>query len=184
MHLALRLVRPAIGVLALVSITVAKNASAATSAAPSHVPDRTLLRVLGISAAHLLEPARIGARFGVVTSGHRTTAHNSRVGGVANSHHLFGRALDVQRKPGVTHQMLDAALRRAGFRLIESIDEVDHSHFAFLPGLPVPAIHPKPVAAIAAVTNKPAPPRVLADNHGQLLLDSAMPSTTGVAGSN
>lgn len=73
----------------------------------------------------------LGARFGRITSILRSAAHNRAVGGVANSYHLHGRAIDIVRRPGVTHRQIGAALRRAGFHLLESLDEGDHSHFAF-----------------------------------------------------
>ena len=73
----------------------------------------------------------LGARFGRITSILRSAAHNRAVGGVANSYHLHGRAIDIARRPGVTHRQIDAALRAAGFHLLESLDEGDHSHFAF-----------------------------------------------------
>jgi hypothetical protein len=75
--------------------------------------------------------AGIGARWGRVTSTYRTPQHNRRVGGVRNSYHLRGRAIDIARKPGVTHAQIAAAFRNAGYQLIESLDEGDHSHFAF-----------------------------------------------------
>lgn len=37
----------------------------------------------------------------IITSGYRTTAHNSKVGGVSNSNHVFGNAADVYI-PGVS----------------------------------------------------------------------------------
>jgi hypothetical protein len=61
----------------------------------------------------------------------RSEAHNRRVGGVPSSHHLSGRAIDIARYPGVTHSQIAAAYRLAGYSLIESLDEGDHSHFAF-----------------------------------------------------
>ena len=73
----------------------------------------------------------LGARFGRITSILRSAAHNRAVGGVANSYHLHGRAIDIARRPGVSHRQIDAALRAAGFHLLESLDEGDHSHFAF-----------------------------------------------------
>ena len=73
----------------------------------------------------------LGAQFGRITSILRSPAHNRAVGGVANSSHLHGRAIDIARRPGVTHRRIDTALRAAGFHLLESIDEGDHSHFAF-----------------------------------------------------
>lgn len=74
---------------------------------------------------------RIGAQWGQVTSTARSVEHNRRVGGVANSYHLSGRAIDIARRPGVRHAQIAAALRNAGYHLLESLDEGDHSHFAF-----------------------------------------------------
>jgi hypothetical protein len=79
----------------------------------------------------LPDAAIIAARWGRVTSTFRSPEHNRRVGGVANSYHLSGRAIDIARRPGVRHWQIDAALRQAGFSLLESLDEGDHSHFAF-----------------------------------------------------
>jgi hypothetical protein len=73
----------------------------------------------------------IGARWGRVTSTYRSPAHNRRVGGVANSYHLRSRAIDIARRPGVSHWQIAAAFRNAGYHLVESLDEGDHSHFAF-----------------------------------------------------
>jgi hypothetical protein len=86
--------------------------------------------VLG-SSGNLHGAAQVGGRFGRITSMERSAAHNHAVGGVANSYHLRGRAIDIARRPGVTHAMIAAALRGAGYQLIESLDEGDHSHFAF-----------------------------------------------------
>ena len=80
--------------------------------------------------------ARIGSQFGRVTSTWRSPERNRRVGGVPNSWHLSGRAIDIARAPSVSHAVLAAAMRREGFTLMESLDEGDHSHFAFgSPGL-------------------------------------------------
>jgi hypothetical protein len=73
----------------------------------------------------------IGAHWGQVTSTYRSWAHNRRVGGVANSYHLRGRAIDIARRPGVSHWQIASAYRAAGYNLLESLDEGDHSHFAF-----------------------------------------------------
>lgn len=75
--------------------------------------------------------ARIGAQWGRVTSTLRSVAHNRAVGGVPNSYHLRGRAIDIARRPGVSHGQIAAAFKNAGYRLVESLDEGDHSHFAF-----------------------------------------------------
>jgi hypothetical protein len=84
--------------------------------------------------------ASVAAAWGRVTSLLRSPEHNRRVGGVFNSFHLSGRAIDIGRRPGVRHADIEAALRRAGYRLVESLDEGDHSHFAF-------AFGPAPVSA-------------------------------------
>ena len=80
---------------------------------------------------NLSAAAGIGSRWGRVTSTWRSREHNRRVGGVRNSFHLSGRAIDIARRPGVSHAQIAAAFRNAGYRLIESLDEGDHSHFAF-----------------------------------------------------
>ena len=90
--------------------------------------------VLG-SSGNLSNAAQIGSQLGRVTSMRRSAEHNRRVGGVANSYHLSGRAIDIARKPGVTHAQIASALRSAGYHLIESLDEGEHSHFAFGFGL-------------------------------------------------
>ncbi len=80
---------------------------------------------------NLSAAAGIGSQWGRVTSTWRSRDRNRRVGGVANSFHLSGRAIDIARRPGVSHAQIAAAFRNAGYRLIESLDEGDHSHFAF-----------------------------------------------------
>lgn len=96
---------------------------------------------------------RLGAKWGIVTSVHRSPAHNRAVGGAPNSFHLSGRAIDIARRGGVAHAEIAAAYRRAGFVLLESLDEGDHSHFAFgLPGdtpLPAPDLRKAPLFAAA-----------------------------------
>lgn len=77
------------------------------------------------------QAARVGAQWGVVTSTYRSPARNRAVGGVPNSYHLSGRAIDIARRSGVSHAQLERAFLQSGYRLIESLDEGDHSHFAF-----------------------------------------------------
>ncbi len=79
----------------------------------------------------LSSAAGLGSKWGVVTSLKRSPERNRAVGGAPNSFHLFGRAIDIARRPGVRHADVEAAFRKAGFVLIESLDEGDHSHFAF-----------------------------------------------------
>jgi hypothetical protein len=123
--------------------------------------------------------ARVASSYGVITSIYRSPAHNRAVGGVANSYHLAGRAIDVARRPGVTHFQVAAVLRKAGYNLVESIDEGDHSHFAFsVPGVAVQA-----AGAASQPESAPETPKVRlvrADDHGELLLDLA-PKPTLIA---
>jgi hypothetical protein len=87
----------------------------------------------GGRATDMGDVRQIGGRWGQVTSTYRSPEHNRRVGGVANSYHLRGKAIDIARRPGVSHAQIAAAYRNAGFSLAESLDEGDHSHFAFGP---------------------------------------------------
>lgn len=96
---------------------------AASSAGPGWSPLSPPIELTAIAA--------IGRSWGTVTSTLRSPEHNRRVGGVANSYHLRGRAIDIARRPGVAHAQIAAAYRAAGYHLVESLDEGDHSHFAF-----------------------------------------------------
>lgn len=133
------------------------------------VSNDALRGVLGPSSLRLIGAARVAAGFGTVTSGFRSIAHNRRVGGVPTSYHLVGRALDVERRPGVSHQMIASALHRAGFVLVESLDERDHSHFAFASAMPLAAVGTSRNNVAEIQPSKPSGPRVLADDHGVLL---------------
>ncbi|WP_438853207.1 D-Ala-D-Ala carboxypeptidase family metallohydrolase, partial [Brevundimonas nasdae] len=95
---------------------------------------RLLVKPVGASSFTLNAAAALGSHWGTVTSTTRTWEHNRLVGGVANSFHLVGRAIDIARRPGVRHADIAASFRNAGFILIESLDEGDHSHFAFALG--------------------------------------------------
>ena len=108
-----------------VSSEAAPMIARSESAAPTMSAAMTGGRI-SIAAA-----ASIGSQWGRVTSTWRSRDRNRRVGGVANSFHLSGRAIDIARRPGVSHAQIAAAFRNAGYRLIESLDEGDHSHFAF-----------------------------------------------------
>jgi len=122
-------------------------------------------------AAEVSAASRLLSAYGTVTSTVRSVAHNRAVGGVPNSYHLLDRAIDVARRPGITHRQIEAALRKAGYNLVESLDEVDHSHFAFaaLGG----TVMSQPVTdAPPAPPPKPLP-RVAADEHGTLNIDLA-----------
>ena len=110
---------------------------------------RTSPLTVGLSFGSLQSAVSLARSYGRVTSTLRTPAHNRAVGGVRNSFHLSGRAIDIARRPGVRHADIDAAFRRAGFHLLESLDEGDHSHVAF-------GFGSRPVARVAAIKVAPA----------------------------
>ena len=130
--------------------------------------------------AEMSAATRLLSAYGMVTSTFRTIAHNRAVGGVPNSYHLLNRAIDVARRPGVTHRQIEAALKRSGYMLIESLDEHDHSHFAFA-ALPLSSA---PISAVPTqiTPTKPLLPRVAADDHGTLSLDLGAPNSAIAAG--
>jgi hypothetical protein len=103
----------------------------ATESAVEAVHGATLGGKLGLSSA-----AALGAHWGRVTSTYRSVRHNRDVGGVPDSFHLSGRAIDIARRAGIDHATIKAAYVNAGYRLVESLDEGDHSHFAFSFGPP------------------------------------------------
>ncbi|GAA3999163.1 D-Ala-D-Ala carboxypeptidase family metallohydrolase [Sphingomonas humi] len=168
--------RPPAWLLAAALLAAAPGTGAAATSAAS---ERMLAPLLATSP-HLAGPLRLLAAYGTPTSAWRSVAHNRQVGGMPNSYHLQGYAIDVQRRAGVPHLALDAALRRAGYVLLESLDEGDHSHFAFVGGrsAPRPVIAPKPDEVAEETPPPPAPagPRVAADDHGTLLIDGEQPA--------
>lgn len=122
----------------------------------------------------------IAGAYGRVTSTFRTAARNREVGGVPNSFHLQGRAIDIARRTGVSHREIATALRLAGYELIESLDEGDHSHFAFAGGS----------AAVQQTTEQtrtlepppqPIEPLLLADHHGILQADGSFIADSTIA---
>jgi len=128
-----------LGLIGLSGLILSSSAMAGTdfgirTLAPSTTADITPDPAPSNSPVDINRAASIGAQFGVVTSTRRSVQHNRRVGGVANSYHLSGRAIDIARRPGVTHSQIAQAYRQAGMQLIESLDEGDHSHFAFRAG--------------------------------------------------
>ena len=121
---------------------------------------------------------RVLRSYGVVTSTLRTPAHNKAVGGMPNSYHLIDQAIDVARRPGISHFQIEAALKRAGYRLVESLDEHDHSHFAFAPAVIATTLGGKVTPPVATAPAPPPEPRVAADVHGTLHWDLARAEPT------
>ena len=129
--------------------------------------------------AEMSGATRLASAYGIVTSTFRTVAHNKAVGGVPNSYHLLARAIDIVRRPGVSHRQIETAFRKAGYNLIESLDELDHSHFAF-----APIAEPAPVKATPSASPPPPArplPRVAADEHGTLNIDLQAEAAKGTA---
>lgn len=132
-------VGPVLAIVLLASTPGAAGLGAAAASADKRAPAAQ-------ASGPLPSPAEIGRKWGIVTSTKRSPERNRAVGGAPNSFHLYGRAIDIARRPGVRHSEIEAAYRKAGFRLIESLDEGDHSHFAFaLPGQKRPIDAPTPV---------------------------------------
>ncbi len=109
----------------------AVSGEAALMAEPVTSATRAVTNVVTGGRINISAAASLGAQWGRVTSPWRARERNRRVGGGRNSFHLSGRAIDIARRPGVSHSQIAAAFRNAGYRLIESLDEGDHSHFAF-----------------------------------------------------
>jgi hypothetical protein len=109
----------------------AVSSEAARLVEPVSEATRAVTSVMTGGRINLGAAANLGSHWGRVTSTYRSPEHNRRVGGVRNSYHMSGRAIDIARRPGVSHWQIAAAFRNAGYRLIESLDEGDHSHFAF-----------------------------------------------------
>jgi hypothetical protein len=104
------------------------------------------------------------------------------VGGVRNSYHLRGQAIDLVRRGGVSHQAVEVALIVAGYQIIESLDEGDHSHFAFATRqTPTSGATLRPPSAVSPpgqpdrtdVSTKRVSQALAADEHGVLLVTGA-----------
>lgn len=66
-----------------------------------------------------------------ITSGQRTPEHNAAVGGVPDSMHLSGQAVDFVPPKGTTKEQVAAALDKAGLPHTELIDEGTHIHWGW-----------------------------------------------------
>lgn len=65
----------------------------------------------------------------IVTSGYRSHTHNKRVGGVPNSYHTKGRAIDFVLPKGKNKEAI-AIIKSLNIPTIELIDEGNHIHIA------------------------------------------------------
>ena len=69
----------------------------------------------------------------VITSGTRTAEHNQEVGGVPNSQHLSGKAVDIVLPKGTSFSEFKGQLLQSGVKPTELINEGDHIHVAWGP---------------------------------------------------
>jgi len=69
----------------------------------------------------------------VITSGLRTPEHNQEVGGVPNSQHLSGKAVDIVLPKGTSFSEFKDQLLQSGVKPTELINEGDHIHVAWGP---------------------------------------------------
>src|SRR5688572_2974394 len=97
-----------LGLIGLSGLIWSSSAMAGTdfgirTVAPSTSVEITPYSAPSNSPADINRAVSIGSQFGVVTSTRRSVQHNRRVGGVPNSYHLSGRAIDIARRRGVTH---------------------------------------------------------------------------------
>jgi hypothetical protein len=111
---------------ALVRAEYARTVKAIEDANKS-VTSNQIGRTLSLGGAKSLI-ASIG---GTVTSGFRTPEHNREVGGVPNSAHLSGQALDIAKTAGMSLAKIRDAFREAGVSIRELLDEGDHFHVAW-----------------------------------------------------
>lgn len=85
------------------------------------------VRGLVINFVMLLDDARDIAKIPfIITSGYRTESENRRVGGVPDSAHIKGLAVDLRCKNAQERYAIINALLKVGFCRIE--DAVDHIH--------------------------------------------------------
>lgn len=61
----------------------------------------------------------------VITSGYRCSIHNKEVGGVANSQHLYGNAVDIKIK-GLTPQQVAEKAKEVGFTFVKIYPTFTH----------------------------------------------------------
>lgn len=121
-----------------------------------------------------------------VTSGYRTAEHNRAVGGVPNSRHLSGEAVDLVPRPGETVAQLYARVRNVPG--VKAINEGDHVHVQRAGGTQggarvVAQGSPKPTARPATPEEKAAY-GIPADVPAQMKPDGSVDVISGVGARN
>lgn len=78
--------------------------------------------------ARLVEARKLAMTPFVITSGYRTPEHNAAVGGVPNSAHVRGLAVDLSAHDSVTRFKIVKALLDAGFTRVVLYASDGHIH--------------------------------------------------------
>lgn len=86
---------------------------------------------------------RAGVPF-IITSGFRTPEQNDAAGGVSNSAHLRGWAVDLRAQDNETRFYIVTALLDVGFKRIVLYASDGHLHADLDPSLPAPILQIKP----------------------------------------
>ena len=79
---------------------------------PENIPTMQTVANLTYGCHLLLEPARLEVGPIIINSGYRSEAVNRKVGGVRNSQHLIGQAVDIRPRDPKQFQRLVEYLRR------------------------------------------------------------------------
>jgi hypothetical protein len=89
----------------------------------------------------------------IITSTTRTPEHNAEVGGVPDSMHLGGQAVDFVLPKGATFDQVKAAVAQSGLQVTELLNEGSHVHIGWAPkGQQVAQAAPQPQAAPPGAT--------------------------------
>lgn len=93
----------------------------------------------------------------VISSGQRTPAHNAAVGGVPNSMHIPGQAVDFVLPKGMSFDQVKQQFAAAGVPTTELLNEGDHVHWGWGQKSSAPTSGPAPIQTdVQAAANKAA----------------------------
>lgn len=94
----------------------------ATNTGLRNDPDNSIIDNISVMAKGLEKVREIWGKPVTVSSGYRSPAVNSAVGGANNSAHLTGYAADITI-PGLTNKQICQGIVRAGIKFDQLIDE-------------------------------------------------------------
>lgn len=116
-------------IMELVKSTIAKREKI------DNTPDSTSLKCLHELISYCLQPIRdkLGKPM-IITSGYRCQGLNKKVGGVSNSQHTKGQAVDFYVKDMTTQQVVDF-IKKSGIEFDQLINEYNRwVHISFVKG--------------------------------------------------